>query len=127
LISNEHKFVKIYHNEDKKIQPSLQNFFNFLPDAKKDERDRCMPIQNLRMCMKHNRLLMQFNYPGSCKPKEVLVIPYISDNLISMNSRNNKDSFTWLANKRLSQDFMEKNEEDEAETGPDANSVTRMF
>ena len=86
-----------------------------------------MPIQNLRMCMKHNRLLMQFSYPGSCKPKEVLVIPYISDNLISMNSRNNKDSFTWLANKRLSQDFMEKNEEDEAETGPDANSVTRMF
>ena len=60
-----------------------------------------MPIMNLRNCPKHNRLLMQFNYPKSCKPKEVLVIPNITDNLISMNSSNDKNTRTWLANKSL--------------------------
>ena len=101
LICNEQKFVKIYHNDDSNIATSMQNYYNFLPDAKKGEKDRIMPIGNLRNCAKHNRLLMQFNFPESCQPKKVLVIPYISDNVISMNSRDFKDTFTWMANKHL--------------------------
>ena len=34
LISSESKFAKIYHNEDKTITTSLQNYYNFLPDAR---------------------------------------------------------------------------------------------
>ena len=37
LISNESKFAKIYHNEDKNITTSLQNYYNFLPDANKSD------------------------------------------------------------------------------------------
>lgn len=79
---------------------------------------------NLRNCAKHNRLLIQFNYPVSCKPKEVLVVPYISDNIISLNTRNERSSFTWLANKSQAQTEEQENEEDQ---GPDKNSITRIF
>lgn len=58
LISNDQKLVKIYGNNDGKSIPQLQNYFNFLPNHKDDEKDRCMPILNLRNCPKHKRLLM---------------------------------------------------------------------
>ena len=45
-----------------------------------------MSVQNMRNCPVNNRLLMQFSYPSSCNPKEVLVIPYIDDNVIRMNA-----------------------------------------
>ena len=50
------------------------------------EKDRFMSVQNMRNCPVNNRLLMQFSYPSSCNPKEVLVIPYIDDNIIKMNA-----------------------------------------
>ena len=33
LICSGEKFVKIYHEEDQKIEPSLQNFYHYLPEA----------------------------------------------------------------------------------------------
>ena len=83
---------------------------------------------NLRNCAKHNRLLMQFNFPVSCKPKEILVIPNISDNIISMNSRNEKDTFTWIANRSLTQTEADGNDDDNDDNALDFRSaVTRIF
>lgn len=78
------------------MTPTLQNYFNFLPDPKDDEKDRAMPALNIRNCQKHDRLLMTFNYPGSCKPKEILVTPYIGDNSIGLNMTDYKDTITWI-------------------------------
>ena len=97
LIAGDHKFAKIYDDEDQKIAPSIQNYYNFLPSPEKDRKDRCMPANLLHNCPKHSRLLMQFNYPVSCKPKQILVTPSISDNVISMNSRTDSKMFSWLA------------------------------
>ena len=72
---------------------------NFLPEKKRKDVERQMPVDNMRNCPKHNRLLLQFNYPTSCKPKKVLVIPSIADNLIAMNSGTHRDTITWLSNK----------------------------
>ena len=128
LICNEQKFVKIYHDDDQNSRTSMQNYYNFLPDARKEEKDRGMPIGNLRNCAKHNRLLMQFNYPESCQPRKVLVIPNISDNKIEMNSRNEKDTYTWMANKKLElPDGLGDDAYDENEEVDDISSVPRIF
>ena len=71
---------------------------------------------------------MQFNFPVSCKPKEILVIPNISDNIISMNSRNEKDTFTWIANRSLTQSEADGNADDNDDNVVDIRSaVTRIF
>ena len=79
-------------------------YYNFLPDKTKRDRDRQMPIMNIRSCPKHNRVLLMFNYPQSCKPKKILVIPNISDNKILTNhGDSSKDTVMWLSNKSLSE------------------------
>ena len=57
LVASDQKLVKIYDNEDEKIAPSIQNYFNYLPKPKKGFDDRCLPTSLLRNCPKHNRLL----------------------------------------------------------------------
>lgn len=78
LIVNDQKFYKIYDDENATIDPSIQPYYNFLPKADADKDDRCMTTSLLRNCPMHERLMMQFNYPESCSPKEVLVVPYIA-------------------------------------------------
>ena len=85
LIVNDQKFIKIYdtsnaQEQDINAKPTIQNFFNFLPDPKKDEIGRYMPLLAIRNSPKHNRILMQFTYPSSCNPKKIMVIPYMSEN-----------------------------------------------
>ena len=85
LICSGDKFVKIYHDENKKIKCSLQNYYDYLPEASEFEYDRTMSAESMQNCPMHSRLLMQFSYPSSCKPKELVAIPYINDNTIQMN------------------------------------------
>ena len=77
----------------------MQSYYNFFPKKNQLEMDRFMPVANIRNCPKHDRILLQFLYPSSCRPKEIYVIPNISQNLISMNSRSDKNTITWLANR----------------------------
>lgn len=99
LVSNMHKFVKIYDDDNASIDPSLQNYFSFLPEPISKEKDRSMPRSLLRNCPKHSRLLMQFNYPISCKPKQALITPSIGVNTITMNSQTDRSMISWLSNK----------------------------
>ena len=102
LIVNEKKLVKIYGSLDADIQPTLQSYFNFLPDPKANEKDRVMQMMYLRNCLKHDRVIMQFSYPKSSKPKLMRITPYIGDNTITLRTGQvEKDGITWLANKQL--------------------------
>lgn len=96
LIVNDRKIYKIYDDEDETIDPSIQPYFNYLPQKQKGGRDRCMTTNLLRNCPKQSRLLMQFNFPVSCKPKEVLVVPYIGSNTIMMSSLTDSQIVSWL-------------------------------
>lgn len=43
-------------------------------------------------------MLINFNYPNSCKPKQVLILPYLSDNSIQMNLHPESTKiFAWLS------------------------------
>ena len=54
----------------------------------------------LRNCLKHDRVIMQFSYPKSSKPKLMRITPYIGDNTITLRTGQvEKDGITWLANK----------------------------
>ena len=53
LITSDQKIVKIYDNEDEKIAPSIQNYFNYLPKPEEGFKDRCMPINLIRNCPKN--------------------------------------------------------------------------
>ena len=105
LVANEHKFVKIYDDENASTDPSLQNYFSFLPPPTKQESDRCMPASMIRNCPKHRRLLMQFNYPVSCRPKQALILPSIGANAITLNSQTERETTTWLSNKTTISDL----------------------
>ena len=129
LICSDQKFIKIYHSEDQPAyRTSMQMYNNFLPEKKKRDKDRQMPVDNIRNCPKHNRVLLQFNYPSSCKPKKALVIPNISDNSIAMNSRPERDTITWLSNKHSSE--LEGGHEHGVNSGglsPSMTTITRLF
>jgi len=90
--------VKIYDENSNKINASLQSYFNYFSQPEKECKDRCMPIMNLRNCLKHNRLLFQFSYPKSSLPKLAVVMPYIGDNKIELKKGNASCMITWLAN-----------------------------
>ena len=90
--------MKIYDCEASKMKSTVQSYYNYLPAPEKGFENRCMPINLIRNCPKHNRLVMQFNYPGLSRTKEILVIPYIGDNTISMHNHNKDNNLiTWLA------------------------------
>ena len=103
---------------------------NFLPEKKKRDKDRQMPVDNIRNCPKHNRVLLQFHYPSSCKPKKALVIPNISDNSIAINSRTERDTTTWLSNRHSSELVTEGGHEPGVNSGglsPSDTTITRLF
>ena len=87
--------MKIYESSEN-VTPSLQSYFNYLPEDDIVAKDRSMLYRNKRNCPKHNRFLIFFNYPLSCKPKTALMTPYIGDNIIALNSYENANLLTWL-------------------------------
>ena len=98
LIVSDQKMYKIYDDHaSNKIDPSIQAFKKFLPEPENDKKDRCMTASLARNCPRHNRLLLQFHYPESWEPKEVIVIPYIGANSLSMNGLENLDHISWLS------------------------------
>ena len=65
-----------------KIPDSLEDYHDYLPEKKPEEKARYIPRRQLRKCPRYKRMLINFNYPNSCKPKQVLILPYLSDNSI---------------------------------------------
>ena len=42
-------------------------------------------------------MVLQFNYPGKTRNKEILIIPYIGDNTICMHNYRDKNLISWLS------------------------------
>ena len=80
MIVNEEKITKIYTGNSNRIADSLQDYHEYLPEP--EDESRCIARRHLRKCPKYNRLLINFNYPGSSRPKQVLILPYLGDNAI---------------------------------------------
>ena len=99
LVMSDQKLVRVYHDQNRRVNPKLQNYYNFLPKLKetiKGRQDEFMLQNLLRNCPKHSRLLMQFNYPVSYDPKKFLVTPYITDNFMTLNSKCSKTLRSWF-------------------------------
>ena len=93
-----------------------------MPEASQYEKDRKISVTSMRNCPLHNRLLMQFSYPSSCKPKETHVIPYIDDNIIHMNNiKDNPDDqiISWLSFVKVKSN--ERKEQNEAHNEQDGS------
>ena len=106
LIVSDREIVKIYDQFeakviDEKVSPTLQSYYNYLPEPKANEKDRRIPLRNVRNCRRHHRLVMQFNYPKSGRAKQIVATPFISANTIGLNIRKSDSNLTWIANKSI--------------------------
>ena len=83
LIVNKFRLDKVYLPVDGN-QAMFQTYFNFLPDAVVDV-DKCLLVDQCEISLKHRRMALTFNFPETCRPKQVQVLPYFDDNRISLS------------------------------------------
>ena len=87
LLHNDKKFTKIYLGQGG-TQACVQDYVNYWPDADKSSPDRSLIIDQLKVCQRHRRIGMLFNYPVSGRAKEAYFMPYFDLNVITMSTKD---------------------------------------
>ena len=92
LFQSTEKFTRIY-DKDSGGETCLQDFYNYLPEAK--DKSRTLINSSIRVCPRYKRVLMLFSYPETQLPRRILITPYFTDREIAiLNSK--EQQACWL-------------------------------
>ena len=104
LLHNDKKFTKIYQGQGG-TGACLQEYVNYWPDADESGADRRLVIDQLKVCTRHRRIALLFNYPQSCRAKEANFMPYFDLNAISMSTKDRQACWISFSNAQTDELF----------------------